>query len=687
MHSVDEILKINAERNEELSAPFDPILGIGAPPYDRFRFNIKELPERYYPSSMKDIPLIKQLMRAKSIAEFLKKKKLPVTASNIQSVITALIKLRIKHDFPFWAACFVNIKTKKGGTAKFYLNYPQRLLVEQLENMRLANMPIRMVILKARQWGGSTCTQMYMAWIQLVHQEGLYSAIVAHLNSASRKIRAMYRKMLAEYPPELLNLSSEATLSLSPYEGSNTDSVISLSGKPVRDTVISIGSMQSPDSLRAGDIALVHYSEVGIWKETEGKSPEEVIQAISSSVLELPLTMIVMESTAKGEGNMFYYEWQDAKKKISSYYPLFISWYSIEEYRKAFDSEEDKRVFAEELFANRNQVTAPNDRCEPGAYLYSLFARGATLEAIHWYVIKRRSYRDHDRIASEFPSDDVEAFASSGNRVFNKTSVERLRPDCMPPIFIGDISGRMPTGAESLLDLRITADRDGDLRIWEMPDTSFTHAHRYILCCDVGGTSAKSDYTDIVVLDRWWRTEGQGDVIVAEYHGHCPYAILAWKLAQLAKFYCNALLVVESNTLETRDIDTEGNHAAYILNEIAKYYPRIYARESSPEDIRNGIPKKYGFHTNTLTKTLVIDHLTRLIDEHLYTEREVEALEEYNVYIRYDNGTLGASSKNHDDRVMARAIAHYVSNSMPMPTETKPDTFKQAPKYGNISSI
>lgn len=673
MHSVFDILAHDSHLHTILNAPFDPILGIGSPPYERFKFAIKELPTRYYPIAMKQIPLIKQLMRARSIAEFLRKKKMPVTSVNTQAIIQALIRIRIQHDFPFWCACFVNIKTKEGGTSKFHLNYPQRLLVEQLENMRLADKPIRMIILKARQWGGSTCTQMYMAWIQLVHREGLYSAIVAHLNSASRKIRAMYRKMLADYPPELLGLNGDSPLALSPYEGSNTDSTISQGNKTARDTVISIGSMQSPDSLRAGDIGLVHYSEVGIWKETDGKSPEEVIQAISSSVLNIPLTMIVMESTAKGEGNMFHSEWQDAKRGLSGYYPLFIAWFSIEKYRIPFESEDDRRNLAQWLWDNRNQVTAPNERSESGAYLFSLLSRGATLEAINWYITARRSYRDHDRMASEFPSDDQEAFASSGNRVFNKTSVERLRPDCMPPLFIGDISGRMPTGAESLLDIRLTPDAHGDLRIWEHPDTSFPHSHRYILCCDVGGTSAKSDYTDIVVLDRWWRTNGEGDVIVAEWHGHCSYAVLSWKLAQLAKYYCNALLVVESNTLETRDIDTEGNHAAYILNEIAKYYPHLYYRESSPEDIRNGKPRKYGFHTNTLTKTLVIDHLTRLIDEHLYTEREEETLTEYNVYIRYDNGTLGAATKYHDDRVMARAIAHYVSNSMPMPAEVNPE--------------
>lgn len=686
-NNVNDILSENQKRLNSLFAEFDPIRGINSPPYERFKFSIQELPDRYYPIEMKSIPLIKQLMRAKSIKAFLLKKHLPVTSENIQAIIQSLIKLRIKHDFPFWAACFVPIKTKKGPTVKFYLNYPQRLLVSEFERMRLSNIPIRVIILKARQWGGSTCTQMYMAWIQLVHQQGLYSAIVAHVNSASRKIRAMYHKMINAYPPELLNLESFSQLSLSSFEGSPTDSIITQNNKIARDTVISIGSMQSPDSLRAGDIALVHYSEVGIWKKTDGRSPDEVIQAISSSVLNEPLTMIVMESTAKGRGNMFHDEWEDAKKGLSANTPVFIPWYIIENDSLPFDNEIDKKQFAKWLLDNREQTIAPNNRSESGAYLWGLFLKGATLEGINWYISGRKNHRDHASFASEAPSDDIEAFASSGNNVFNLDSIERLRNNCKAPIFIGEITGHMPTGCDSLQDIRLTTDTYGALRIWEYPDNSFSHNYRYVVCCDVGGTSATSDYTDIVVLDRWWRTAGEGDVIVAEWHGHCTYAILAWKLAQIAKFFCNALLIVESNTLETRDPDTEGNHAIYIFNEIANYYPNLYARKQSPEDIKANRPRKYGFHCNTLTKTLIIDHLCRVLDEQLYTERETEALNEYSVYMRRDNGVMEADGKHHDDRVMARAIALYVSNSLPTPTEIIPGQYKIIDRQRNESDI
>ena len=39
----------------------------------------------------------------------------------------------------------------------------------------------------------------------------------------------------------------------------------------------------------------------------------------------------------------------------------------------------------------------------------------------------------------EYPSDDIEAFKYSGKAVFDIYKVEKLRDDCMAPIFIGDI--------------------------------------------------------------------------------------------------------------------------------------------------------------------------------------------------------------------------------------------------------
>ena len=53
----------------------------------------------------------------------------------------------------------------------------------------------------------------------------------------------------------------------------------------------------------------------------------------------------------------------------------------------------------------------------PDANLWSLWEKGATLEAINWYIEERAGKDDFAVMASEFPSDDVEAFVHSGSMV------------------------------------------------------------------------------------------------------------------------------------------------------------------------------------------------------------------------------------------------------------------------------
>ena len=76
---------------------------------------------------------------------------------------------RMATDFEYWAARCVKIKDKLSGKlVPFRLNRPQRRVLSMLEEQRRGGRPIRMIMLKARQWGGSTLMQMYMAWIQMI---------------------------------------------------------------------------------------------------------------------------------------------------------------------------------------------------------------------------------------------------------------------------------------------------------------------------------------------------------------------------------------------------------------------------------------------------------------------------------------------------------------------------------------
>lgn len=701
--NLEDILSENSRRLQRFSAPFDPISGQGSVG-PRVRVDIPDfpIPVQFLPEDMLAVPLLQQVMKAGSIAAFIAS--LPSDQSAMlspKSVTRTLIRLRYKYDFPFWAASLVRIKNKEAGDdVLFRLRYPQRLLVSRFEEKRRAGLPIRLILLKARQWGGSTTTQLYMAWLQFFHESGLNSLIIAHQGSASDEIKDMFDRMFRAYPSEFLSedpllppktkAAPGASLSLERVGLSGSTSRI-----PRRNCKIKIGTAERPDGCRGGDYSLVHLSEVGIWKKTEGKSPEDIVRSACSGILLKPLTMIVMESTANGTGNFFHREYLAAASPDvpSQFEALFIPWFFIEQYSLPFSSDTELRGFAAALLDGRLRPEAPSPREESGRYLWWLWEQGASLEAIHWYVRERSGRNDHAVMASEFPSDDEEAFVHSGSMVFDKYQVRLLQSSCKPPRFIGEVYGDAPDGPDALSALRFRKDSQGLLHVWELPDSvspdpadsalfiprpdAFSDvADRYLVVVDVGGRSSKADFSVILVLDRVDMIEGHPPAVVAQWYGHCDIDRLAWNAARIAAFYDNALLVIESNTVETRDRERHiegGDQSLFIFNQLASVYDNLYARPQSDEDIRQGLPRKYGFHTNVSTKPMIISSLVKAVRDRLWIERDARCLDELRVYERKPNGAYGAIVGHHDDLLMTRAIGlHICFYDMPRPSLITP---------------
>jgi hypothetical protein len=665
LKDIEDILTENEKRNAVVYARFDPISGFGSVG-ERTMVVIEDFPVRtqYLPNEMLKIPLVKKILKRKTIKGFLASigvEEGDGYEEDRLKVISQFVRIRIKFDFPFWAAMFVYIKNKGGGEdVLFRLTRPQRRFVERLESRRTADKPIRIVLLKARQWGGSTTSQLYMAWLQLVHKVGLNSLIIAHQGAGSDEIKDMFDRMIKNYPVDMLHKLGEA------YEENEPKMVgVGKSGSihrvPQRNCKIKIGTAERPDSCRGGDYNLVHLSEVGLWKATEGKKPEDIVRSACSGVLLKPYTMIVYESTANGTGNFFQKEYDDAKNGKSQFESMFISWFDIEQYSMPI---EDVDAFASWLYANRESTNVLSNREENGRYLWRLWQLGATLEAINWYVHERAKYTDHGLMAAEFPSDDIEAFVHSGTRVFDKYKVDSLRASCKPPRYIGEVYADADEGKDALKNLRFEEDKQGLLYIWEKPEVDDEElvTNRYLTVVDVGGRSTKADYSVILVLDRLFMMDGGKPNVVAQWYGHIDIDLLSWKAAQIAAYYDNSLLVIESNTLETHDRErqVDGNQSQFILNQIKSVYNNLYARKQSEEAIREGLPVNYGFHTNVSTKPMIISTLVKVIREGLYVERDERCLDEYIFYEKKPNGSFGAIIGKHDDLLMTRGIGLHI---------------------------
>ncbi len=686
------ILDENQRRLAALDTRFNPITGQGStgPRQEVCIPDFMDGHPLWLPLDMVNGSVVLQrVLDAGSIRDFVNSCGQPYDQRQHDMVAEALVRSRLRHDFPFACAACFKIKAKEGGTdIPFILNRPQRtILLPSFERDRLERRPIRKILLKARQLGGSTLVQMYFTWLQLCVMEGLNSLIIGHQSSASVEVVDMLKRALDSFPTYLLypmgaEHKDTETKFASVFGNPSTYRI------PQRNCKVKLGSAESPQSARGGSYSLCHLTEVGLWRSTEGKSPAELVASATSGVLYRANTMIVYESTAKGEGSFFHREYLAATDGISQFDPLFVSWLDIDNYSLPFADDTERNDFAQRLWQRRDDDTPDNSRSVSGRYLWNLWQRGATLEGLHWYVAERSKYGDHAQMASEYPSDAVEAFTYNGTHVFDRYMVEALRPSChvlMPKV--GELTGRTHTGPDSLLGIQFHEGGARNLTVWEEPETDSLNPmrNRYVAAVDIGSRSPKSDWSVVSVIDRRPMMRGNPAVLVAQLRAHMDHDLLAWCATRIARWYNNALLVFESNTLESRDAVQDGDVTPFILHQVRDAYDNLYARQQPADDIRQGVPTKYGFHTNRQTKPALIANLVRMVREQAYLERDEGMLTELLQYEYKPNGATGAIDGAHDDRLMSRAIALYVSEyEMDLPTYANTNSFRPRP-HGPIN--
>lgn len=135
-HYLDE----DRRRRNARPAAFNPVVG---DPADPSRIEVAtplpDMPRAWVPRTMTDDPAY-----------------LAVLANP-----AAWRRLRVRHDFEYWCATSVTVKHKTlGSDVRLVLNAPQRRIAAIFEADRRARRPIRAIMLKARQWGGSTLVQV-----------------------------------------------------------------------------------------------------------------------------------------------------------------------------------------------------------------------------------------------------------------------------------------------------------------------------------------------------------------------------------------------------------------------------------------------------------------------------------------------------------------------------------------------
>jgi hypothetical protein len=206
----------------------------------------------------------------------------------------------------------------------------------------------------------------------------------------------------------------------------------------------------------------------------------------------------------------------------------------------------------------------------------------------------------------EYAEDANECFLTSGECFFNQESIRRRLTQVSAP-------------AETR--------RNGGLRIWMRPERE----RQYILAVDPAGGGSEGDYTAMEVIDM------ETGLQCAELEEHLPPLETAAAAAQLAREYNGALLVVERN-----------NHGSGVLAHLQGIhrYDRLYRDK-----------KEEGFWTSTLSRNQVLSRLDRVLVETPHAFRSERLLLQCRGFIRQTNGRSEASAGEHDDCVLAMAVA------------------------------
>ena len=692
-HIISDILAENEKRLKDLRAEFDPITGEDAPG-ERRHLCIQDfpIPVQNVPVDMFKDPLIMKLNRYGSIRKYLESTKdyndceqIP----GIDDIRMEIFKSRFRVDFPFWAYFEIRIEDKRTGMmVPFKLNRPQVVVLNICEEMRRSGEPINIIICKARQWGGSTFCIFYQMWLGLYCAEKHSFAVCAQTKSVAGNITKMLMRAMETYDAWSLGLPADERLEIVRDMTSGEYVIKDSKSRQVSRSSIRIGSVEKPDSLRGYSGEGAHFSETGVWKDTPEKRPADLIRSIAGGILLQANSMQVIESTPKGAGNFFHREYVRAKNGKSAYRAVFISWMQIPHDTMPV---EDYEEFVTWLYTHKDEETTNGEWLDSGRYYWGLWQQGATLEGIQWYRHQRKTVDDHADMASEAPCNDIEAFKFSGTTVFNEQDVAEIRAKCKPAKFRGDLMSEGPTGPAAFKNIQFVHNPSGQLHVWAMPDVSSNISNRYLVAVDVGGRGKKSDWSVIRVFDRFAMIFGGVPVLVAEQRYHTDHDLLAYDAARIAKWYNNALLVIESNTLETKDQerDTDGNMTEYILDTISDLYDNLYARKQSAEQIRNHAPTRWGFHTNTATKPMIIANLVSCVRDRLWVEQSEYCCTELALYQKNDKGQFGAPPGEgmHDDVLMCTAIALWVCYcDMELPVIIKDKPKIKTKKYDSNST-
>ena len=299
----------------------------------------------------------------------------------------------------------LKIRDKRGRIVPLVLNAPQARLYDTIRELREQGIPVRVIVLKARQMGFSTVIEAILFW-GTATARNVVALVVAHQEDATNNLFTMAKRFY-DYLPERLRPMRKASNARELLFAAPTKASPGTAGL---DSSIRIATAGGHGVGRSFTLKLAHLSEFAFWPGDKAETLNGIMQAVPDEAD----TMVFIESTANGF-DQFKDLWDEAvdawgRGDRDGWCPFFAAWWQMAEYRRkvppGFQRTDEEETLAE--------------------------AYGLDDEQLSWrrWCIKINCSGDVKKFRQEYPSSPDEAFVASGSCIFDQEAIILWRERC-----------------------------------------------------------------------------------------------------------------------------------------------------------------------------------------------------------------------------------------------------------------
>ena len=535
------------------------------------------------------------------------------------------LKFNLQQFYKFCSQ--LKIETKEEGLRKMdNLLGTQTYVMEQIASGLEEDIHF-FVILKGRQLGITTISLALDLYWHFIN-----NGLQGTLTTDTEENRDMFRSTLAMY---MDGLPKEYKIPLIAHNRNQ------LSIKNRSRLFYQVAGLRAKGSLGRGKaITYLHGTETSSWGDEEG-----LASLLASLAEKNENRLYIFESTARGF-NMFHDMYVTAKRARTQR-AIFCGWWRNEFYSADPNSDIYKVYWDGKLTPEEKEWTRDIKK------LYNVEINSRQMAWWRWKL--HEGIKDDALMYQEFPPTEDYAFVMTGTSFFSNarcTDAAKLSKK----ISYDNYRYSMGANFEDTEVLKST-ERMATLKVWEEPvDTAY-----YVIGADPAYGS--SDWADRFCI-QVFRCYADGMEQVAEFAtSEMNTYQFAWVIAHLAGAYKNSTLNLEVNgpgqavinelrNLKRQAVAKGGQTGKDLMDVLGSMQNYIWRRN----DTMGGLSNSIGWLTTSATKERMLSYMKDYFERGMMAIYSMETIEEMKTIVR-DGGSIEASGRNKDDRVIASALA------------------------------